>query len=159
MYSIGISNNFVNSFLKRSRVDFDGCFSIDRIPNVILNRKKFIIVVNTSAYRNRMGHFITLIKNNEYTLYLDPFGRYEKTPLVENLLQRIGKNIYFLSRPIQSVLSDYCGFYAIMFVFNYTHKNMEKMLFLVSNNPFKLLSNDRRCVEYIKSMIKEINII
>lgn len=145
-----MSNDYINLFLKKTRLSFDGCFPIDRIPTKLFNRKSFIIVVNTAHSSVAYGHFVTLIKQNGKCILIDPLAINENK---EYFKKKCKSGVYFLTQPIQSELSDFCGFYAILWVMYFNLSSPFPLYFVKSSNPISLLSNDEQCIQYIKKLI------
>ena len=154
--SIGLSNKVVERYTFLICGDkFKGVYSADRIPLRLAARPSFTIIVNLELMEERGresgGHFVTVVGGEEEIYYIDPYGLPSAVPQVNRFLELCRRPIYQNFRQIQDLDSIYCGMYAILFArFFDREKSPFKMSFLRSN----LKRNDRRCVEYLRRMIK-----
>ena len=147
--SLGLYNEYINKYLSQLPIHFDGCFSIDLIPNEIFKRKNFILVINTANSTQKVGHFVTLIRKENMCILFDP--------LAINMYRdyfsfKCGLFLHYLTHPIQSPLSNYCGYYAILFVMYFNFRPNFHLLFIRNLNVNALLQNDRICKYYIEKI-------
>lgn len=148
----GISNTFIETFLANKVTNFDGVFSADNIPKTIASKTYFIIICNQENEGEEGTHFVTIIGFPDYAIYLDSFGLPCKILRINQFLNSLDRPIYYNDRQIQSHLSNFCGFYCIMYTLYFDKKiNGDKVenIFFDSVN---LMNNDNSCLNEIKKL-------
>jgi len=150
--TVGISNRFIVAFLRKAKANFMGVFPINKCPIIALKKKrKATLIINTSPSYLEFGHFVTVLKIRDKIMYIDPLCLNQYVPLLQTLF---ALPVFYLVNPIQSINSDYCGFYSILFVLHQTYTPTLHLDFIVSNQQVELRTNDKLCIKYIKQIIK-----
>lgn len=146
----GLSNDSLEFFFKKAKIPIQGVFSINTIPNHIWNKKRYCFIVNTSPNFIKFGHFITIIKNPNHVLILDPLA----LNLWNNfILHKSNLPIIVLHTPIQSSNSAHCGLYSMVFILYYFYRPQFMLEFYTGYSDYKLKENDNLCAFYIKKII------
>jgi len=152
----GISNIYIDSILSKLPLLWNGVYSSDNIPHLLLRgTHDFIIVVNFSRAHTPGSHFITLCRLNHEFIILDSLATYPGAlpPELRSLL-RNSTTRYAFNYPIQDILSHYCGFYCIYFVLHLNApSSLQELLDPKIFSVHDLLSNDAKCLYAIKTMI------
>ncbi len=98
---------------KRCGRSFLGVFSIDRLPSTLPPRRPLLLVCNTDPHDRPGSHWIVMFidLNGEF---FDSFGQ-EPAPAFRRYLEHYCNSFTVNSKPIQSVLSAFCGHYAVFY--------------------------------------------
>ena len=119
---------------------FKGCFSILELPPI---KSKMSLVVNLqSDGKYKYGHWVGLIfPSKKKCFYFDSFGEPPPSEILE-YLQRTFSKLIFNPFPIQSILSEKCGYFTIAFIKEVSNRSeYDKFL---SRFEFKhLMKNDK----------------
>ena len=147
----GISNNYIESILKPTCVDFHGVFSANTIPIQLLQCQTFSFVCNFSRAAEPGSHFVTIISLHDRVLYLDSLALPCLVREITTFLRRLGKPVFSNSQRVQDLTSKFCGFYCILFVLYFNSKEPRFQLLFETR---ALLVNDSTCIEYIQRLLK-----
>lgn len=154
-YPIGLSNFFVQDFLKLCDVKyFSGVYSINFIPAEEFTKKQSCFVLNLAHSSMLNGHFVVIFIRESSIYYLDPFGFPVSNQDIYKLAEKNRKTIYFSNEQIQDFQSVYCGFFCIFFILNITKKHNVKIDFYKNVND--LHKNDKKCLQYIRKLINVV---
>jgi len=171
----GLTNAFIDSLCReltpllawgcrQSRAcRFQGVFSADEIPSQKRCWRRrgetATCILNLATARQEsslMGHFVFVAIYPQRVLYVDPFG----LPCLQADARRFLRSVcrargdipfHFNDRPIQSERSTACGLYAILMVLA-VEADKSPLDFQWSTS--RLMSNDRRCIRYLREMTK-----
>lgn len=160
MISVPLFNTEIHNFVSDLNLPhFKGVFSSNNIPQF---NENYTIICNLSNVLEEGTHFVCVGRLNNNLIYFDPLAlNIFNNDLEIYLNKEIKKcsNIMFLRYPIQSWLSQGCGYYCIFFV----------LLFhvILINNSFddiqllqfskQLHRNDSICKSNITRLIKILN--
>ena len=138
----GISNDAVDELCRLlSPTHYGGTFAAEDLPKKIKTPSNFIINIG--------GHFVTLVVQPKYCLYIDPFGLPCLNQYLQKCIRLLDRALYYNQRQLQSPKSLYCGLYCILFTLYFDKARKNKLTF----HRKKLLANDRRCLYYIHEMV------
>lgn len=154
------SNVDIHSFLSRMNLqDYRGIFASDDIDPTLTKTKNFSIVVNILPINqsHQVGHFISIIGRANSVLYIDTLGMECIFPPIARFLEKCQRPIFYNEKQIQSMSSNYCGLFCILFVLFFDrkkkkHKNTTNRLLFYKKNK-NLIKNDRLCEMYIRTFM------
>lgn len=157
----GLSNIYIYKTLKKdmecSNV-FIGVYSSDNLDiKKCVQQENFIAICNLSKEGKVGSHFVTIFGTKDELLYIDSFALPCTTSAsLYNSLKQLPnrKIITLLKRPIQSSLSEYCGFFCILFTCLFDFQRFPNVDNLKPFNKHILYNNDKICIENIKMLIK-----
>ena len=161
MISSPITNLYISKYLTDLNVKhFRGVFSANNINQDLIRENEFIIICNLDKEKEIGSHFITIVYINKTIFFLDSLGlNFTKYNYIFNFLKKLSaKKLYALKKPIQSILSEGCGFYCIYFclLFNVLIKCNKHYIKQIKNfNEDKLELNDNILLHNI-SVIKKM---
>lgn len=144
----GLTNIFIDFFLKHFCDNYAGCFSNDEIPRV--EKNNYSLVLNLSSSKQKGSHFIVVIIKTDAILYIDSFGLICFDPLIRKFMLSFNRPILFNKRQIQHFLSKKCGFYAILYCL-YFDRDRDYLITFSSD----LMTNDKKCIQHIINIIDE----
>lgn len=157
----GLSNIYLNEMLKNEvhcSKTFIGVFSADNIDvDKLKFLSRFILIVNLSPQEYRGTHFVTIVGSPREIIYCDSYALTCNTSQVlhESLL-KIGRNItHMLKYPIQSINSEFCGFFCVFFVCFFDYERFPIIKQLKNFSKHNLNENDAICMSNIKQLIKK----
>lgn len=156
----GLSNLFIQNVAgKYARNSFAGTFSSNNIPRNLAERPNFTFICNLDKVGEVGSHFVTVVADPENIIYVDPLGLPCLNKDISCFLKQSGRRVSYNTRTIQHPLSNFCGFYALLYVlhFDYSVSNKKKKktrynLKLVFKDT-QLEENDARCLEYLKYLL------
>ena len=140
--------NEINRLLVNEK-NFIGVFALDKLPKKKVNRPVSMII-NNEVSGEKGEHWVSLVMLKKQAYYFDSFGLQiiDKQILSFLAKQKITK-VIFSTKCIQSITSDKCGLFCILFVKTVKNKNQyKKFLNLFSENQLSI--NDHLVVEYLK---------
>ena len=122
---------------------FNGVFSTDNLPNIIINGA---YVINLDEYHYIGTHWVALYVNNKTVTYFGSFG-VEHIP--KEIMKFIGnKNIITNIFRIQAYDSIMCGYFCLGFInFMFNDNSLTTFTNLFSPNDFK--KNDDIILNYL----------
>jgi hypothetical protein len=143
----------INEILKKddyARKYFLGVFSRDKIPKISKSTLPCSMVINTHESDKPGEHWLALFYDANGNC--DFFDSLAFSPNFYNFKQFFNKNalkISFSNKPIQSLFSDFCGYYCVLFLlFRSRHISLDNFLKFFDFNKTK---NDN----YLKKLIEE----
>ena len=98
---------------KRCGRTFLGVFPIDRLPDILPPRRPLLLVCNTAKHDQPGDHWIVLYIDIRGE-YFDSFGR-SPEPTFQLYLDKYCNSYIFNDKVLQSVLSAFCGYYALFY--------------------------------------------
>lgn len=138
---------------------FIGVFSADTLDvQKCSERSDFIAICNLSKQSEIGTHFVVLVGSDSQLIYLDTFALpCTVSPSLYNSLKQIRnrKITTLIKKPIQSSLSEYCGFFCIFFTCMFDFKRFPQISHMMSFSKSNLYKNDYICIENIKRLIKQ----
>lgn len=129
-----------NLLRKRCGRIFLGVFAIDRLPQRLPPRRPLLLVCNTDPHDEPGEHWITLFIDN-HGEYFDSFGR-EPPHIFKSYLDKYCTDWIRNDRPLQSVLSSFCGHYCVFYCL---YKCLNFDILTIVN----IFSNDTALNDYI----------
>ena len=153
----GLSNIFIEKNLYKVTKKFKGVFSSDNIPNKLQNLNDFSIICNLSKENEIGTHFITILVKDKEIFILDSLGDTsifgDVTPINKFLKKVMNRRtLYRNSQQLQSLTSQYCGFYCIYFVLLFEKNSLPKFQIFSKTN---LRKNDSIVIKEIKKLLKK----
>lgn len=160
----GLKNSYVQNLLRElCPKTFKGVFPIDLIPNLYSKKyrdKTISLVVNLDPHYKSGSHFVAFYKTKTNIVYFDSFGR-EPNLELQKYLQNFNLPIVISKSKIQSLLSNFCGFFCVGFILSQEIGfDLKKFLDLFHSceNEHHLIQNDNliSCfiIKYIKTFVK-----
>lgn len=147
----GITNIYIENVLRGQTNTFKGVFSCNNIPINFISEKHASIICNL-AKENEVGtHFISIIQLPEFVIYIDPFGAPCVNRYILNTLGKCGKPVFYNNKTIQSLCSNFCGYFAMLFIIHFDQNNT---MLCFSKDLYK---NDALCIQYLVKKLKPIN--
>lgn len=117
--------NFILKTLRQTKHIFSGVYACDTLPDFII-KKPALLVCNTHPIKKSGEHWISIyISRNNHAEYFDSFGLPPNNKYIINFLKRNAKTYSYNKQMIQSLFSNYCGQFCIMYAF---HKGLLKSL-------------------------------
>ena len=105
-----MNSDEIDRFLRVRLRDFDGVFSIDRLPD-----HPHLLVCNTDPSDKPGRHWIAIYVDDEGRGdFFDSFGR-RPSDYLERYMNRNCLSWNFNDRQLQSIVSKFCGHYCIYF--------------------------------------------
>lgn len=141
----GITNIFIDSFLRENCMHFIGVFAPDTLPKTV--KRKGSLVCNLSDSSMIGSHFITIILQPERVLYIDSFGTKCENNQISLFMKSFRRPIFYNVNMIQDIGSHFCGFFCILFCMYYDKKRLYALRFYQD-----LKKNDALCVDLINDL-------
>lgn len=154
----GASNILIEdllSFPNWLQPHFKGVFTyFELIPDKILF-PSFSAVVNIGR------HFVTIYGEENFILYIDPFGSPIPHEEIYSFFSQdpLKRYLYWNRKTVQDMQSSHCGLFAALFTLHLEAKRnnqfatyKDKLLSFYGKN--NLLKNDALCVKYIKNIFE-----
>lgn len=161
----GISNHAIETVLRGTCRDFRGVFSSNTIPSCLLQHRdrwnRFSIVCNLSEVNEPGTHFVSIIAFPSFVLYLDSLGQPCTVTSIVEFLRQLKKPVFYNTRQIQDVSSDFCGLYCILFVLHFNHRD-DSIDDPSLSTAFKwktrhLLLNDLICAKKLRELLNKVD--
>ena len=149
----GVTNNYIEGFLRPLTNHFIGVFSADNLPTNLSKTKTFSLICNHDKVGEPGSHFITVVHLGFCIFYIDSLGLPCRIDDITNFLGSFQLPVFYNSRQLQAIDSSFCGFYCILYVL-YFDKMFEsigfnsKLVFNLDN----LALNDKLCIQQIIKM-------
>ena len=153
----GVTNRTIDNFCRELCPQlYHGTFPADRIPPSLSNSD--VTAENFSLIINVGGHFVTVVNQPDFILYIDPFGLPCLDPqahaflqlCVDNSRSSSVKQVFYNVNKIQNFRSRYCGLYAILFALYFDTPRENYKLRFEKNEQ---ISNNKKFMKYIQEMI------
>lgn len=149
-----LCNAFIEKFLQSYCKYFQGVYSSNTIPQDLKNKETFSIVVNLSRNDESGSHFITILKHEDNLFYLDSLKLPPKEEILNSVFIEKISSLKTISTQIQSVDSNFCGFYCILFCLFQDKITAKSRLPKFYTNANDLRKNDKLCLQYILNCIE-----
>lgn len=148
----GITNRTVEALCKlKCGERFIGVFSADCIPKDLGNWSRFIVIINLGRRGRSVGHFVTIVGRPSSIHYLDSYGLPPFQPDVVRFLESCHRPVHHNREQIQSITSQHCGLYAILFACVADGKEKSSnVTFHTGGNEKAMRKNDFLCRRYLK---------
>jgi hypothetical protein len=151
----GISNNYIDSFLRYVTNNYIGVFSANNLPKNLHKTETFSLICNHDKVGEAGSHFITIVHCGTCIMYIDSLGQPCPIDDIRNFLWSFQLPVFYNSRQLQPTNSSFCGFYCILYVlyFDKLFNSIVPPSRLIFNVK-KLSSNDMLCIRQIKRLLK-----
>ena len=148
MNSLQIKEILLND--KFSKKYFKKVIAIDQLPQSKNKIKNSAFVINTDEHYKEGQHWIAIFyTKNRKCEFFDSFGMGPKFYGLDNFLRKTSYSCYTNKSAIQSIISEYCGIYCVLFIlFRSRDISFEKFLNYFDVNSFK---NDKNIKKLINS--------
>ena len=101
-----------------SKKYFNGIFSRNNLPKITRYPSAFIF--NTDVKTGDGEHWLSMIfTKNKKCIFFDSLGFSPKFYGLEKYIKNNSKTMTFNNHPIQSLDSNYCGLYALLFILTF----------------------------------------
>ena len=154
----GLSHSFIRCLIESMPGigdDFAGVYILDELPDFANKKSCWSCIVNlitrSESSSGMSGHFVAIIKKEDYYLYLDPYG----LPAMHADTRRLLKNkpVFYNKKCIQSIRSTHCGLFCILFIARlHCGAKMDSSAYFFSENDNDN-KNDSRCFNYLNAII------
>lgn len=145
----GVTNKYIDSVLEDTSNLYMGCFSANNIPTKLLTKNEFSVICNLSSKEEIGTHFVCIIRTPDKLMYLDPYGLPCFIDSITTFLARFSKPVFYNSIQIQSLNSNFCGIYCILFVLAYENNVLFDLRF--AND---LIHNEQLCISMIEHILR-----
>lgn len=151
-FDLGLTSEFIDKITKKICDRYYGIFPCDYLEaefSLLQKKHHFSLIANLSPSTMLGDHFITIIRKREKIFYFDSFGKDCTNLNILNFMKKFELPVYFNSIKIQSVQSNFCGFFCIYTCLKYDDEENEiqEKWFVEEND---LLKNDKLCINLIK---------
>jgi len=149
----GLTNQYLedltSTFIK---MNFLGVFPSDATPKC--NKRRFCIIFNLSKHDEPGSHFIAIIKNKSNIIYFDSFGNKCDNNSIIKFMKSFKLPIKYNTKSIQSIVSNFCGYYCFYFLYICFLKCKPLFQFINMFPKNNCISNDKFLLSFI---LKSIN--
>lgn len=156
---MGTRGDYLDNFLKKLKLPYyEGIFAANTVPNEIFDKPIFCIIVNTDLYGMEGKHWISIIKYRNKVKIFDSSStpKILLFPVMNKLFLKL-KATPIRSKKIQSINSNFCGFYCLHEIMKF-HLLLKNKLLKSHLNSFQKNTNknDDICIQNIEKMISKI---
>ena len=143
-----MDTNDINRLLVNEK-KFIGVFALDKLPKKRIDRPASLII-NTDISNKKGDHWVSLVLDKNQAYYFDSFGlQIIDKQILQFLSMQKFRKVTFSNKCIQSISSDKCGLFCVLFVKLVKDKKKYKK-FLDMFFDKQLVLNDNLIVEYLK---------
>lgn len=96
--------------------EFLGVYSIDTLPKTSGPFKDTSLIINTDTSNLPGTHWVAILTRDNEAYYFDPFG-YPPPLKIASWLNKYFSNWSHNQRQIQSITSNYCGYFCLYFLY------------------------------------------
>jgi len=152
---LGLTGRYIMEVLGPTCDNFAGVFASDSIPGSLAKKRRFSCVVNLSRASQPGSHFISIHADGGCAIYIDPTGLPCFVQDITTFLVKCGRPVKYSSVAMQDPASPFCGFYCILAVLLLDDRKRESTPPpRIEFSETDLLSNDQKCVDYIKLILR-----
>ena len=94
---------------------FEGVFSSDTLPQILIKNKCYIMNLDKSTENGR--HWVLFHCTEKCTFYFDSFGNKPQTINVYKAMLASTSQIYYNNIQVQSYYTTVCGYHTLVFLF------------------------------------------
>jgi hypothetical protein len=150
MNTLQIENILFNDY--KSKKYFKAVIEIDELPRSKRKIKNSAYVINTDKKSGQGEHWISFFYDkNSNCEFFDSLGFGPEFYSLDGFLLKTGKKVFTNNFAIQSIFSEYCGYYAILFVL-LRSRNISFETFLEYFN-IDSIKNDLKIKNFINKFI------
>lgn len=123
--------------IKRCRGSFMGVYSSDRLPRRLPKRRPVMLVCNTDPHKKPGQHWVAFYFAKDGSAeYFDSFGASPtRFGSFHNFLVKNCSRWIMNSKQIQSIVSQFCGHYVVMYcLFKHLNYSMKSIMNCFSND-------------------------
>ena len=130
---------------------FEGVYALDKVPTNLQHNA--IYVINLDKSKEKGSHWTALKIDREQVIYFDSLARPPPKEIVPKMY-KIGKDILYADIPIQSILSQVCGYHVLLVCLFWARgwSLKEIMTEIYKAQEKKYLRNDYLAVKVISSL-------
>lgn len=147
---MGLTNSYVFELCKKLKLNVIGVVPCN---TTISLRKNDIIIFNLDEKHKPGSHFICVHCDGKNVYYFDPIGFKCYNPYIMKILMDTKLPIFEYEFPIQSLFSNFCGYFCIAFAIKASLK-MSDNLFFDQFDCKNHSNNDEAVVQIIINYIK-----
>ena len=149
-----MNTNQLKEILKKDRYSkkyFKNVIAIDMLPRSKKKLKNVAYIVNTDNKGGPGVHWFALFYDSKSTCeFFDSFGMGPFYYNLKNFIERTSFSCKSNKFPLQSILSDYCGLYAVLFILSRSRKiSFIQFLKYFGKN---VIENDKKINVFLKSL-------
>lgn len=156
----GLSNKYLDQIMRKCSASYyQGVYAANNLPrHIFLSADKVAVICNLSPIEQTKGsHFIVIMRNKSKLWLFDSLAL-PNTSLpksIVNTMKETGLEIkYGCSKPIQNVLSHFCGFYCLFFILLHDESCQANAKKIMAFHENPSLENDQICVRNIEILLK-----
>lgn len=165
--------NLILKSLKSVDKIFVGVFASDTLPTII-KRKPALLICNTQPIRKPGEHWIAIyIDKHNFGEYFDSFGLPPHNIYISKFLKRNCVKTKCNRKMIQSLFSNYCGHFCIMYsYYKAMNKSLEAYVKIFNNKNLpvnnsivinflnvKVCSDNKACMNIFKTYLSGVFIL
>ena len=145
---MGLRSDYLQALSQNHVKNFKNVLPCDFFKQAVVNRDESYIC-NLSNSNFKGSHFVAIqIKKNE-VIFFDSYGLQCTNKDILQKLSDIGFNeITYCSKCVQSLFSEFCGFFCLAFLMFTENKSVDSFLDLFDENDLE--KNDNICINIIK---------
>jgi len=114
------SNDIIRIIMSNKRASrmFKGVYPRDKLPTKIDKRSRRVYIINTDSSDKKGEHWVAVNFNpNGIAEYFDSFGFSPTHSEIKEFITNNSRSWVYNRRLLQNLISSYCGFYVVYFVF------------------------------------------
>lgn len=143
-----MDTNDINRLLLNEK-KFIGVFALDKLPKKTI-KKPASLIINTDVSSKKGDHWVALVLTKNQAYYFDSFGlQIIDHQILSFLSQQKFRKVTYSNKCIQSITSDKCGLFCILFIKSVKNRTQYKK-FLDIFFDKQLLLNDHLIVKYLE---------
>ena len=110
-----MDTNDINRLLLNEK-KFIGVFALDKLPKKTI-KKPASLIINTDVSSKKGDHWVALLLTKNQAYYFDSFGlQIIDHQILSFLSQQKFRKVTYSNKCIQSITSDKCGLFCILFI-------------------------------------------
>ena len=150
----GLSNFYIEDILFPLSKVFKGVYSCNVLPQ-FNKSKNFSCIVNLSHSSQKGTHFVAIFykHENKKIMYFDSYGLPLVNVYIKKFINNYDINFVFSTRQIQSLQSDFCGYFCCAFVIS-IERNVSFVDFCNCFDYIDLEKNDDYVINMLQDIIK-----
>jgi len=152
-----------------NNIRFKGVFSTDNMvkekpPWTVHNFSSFILNLGRKEHQAPTGHFVACLVYPEKILYVDPLGfpppidhDFAVPSIINFFSEEKNRKVFNNATRFQALNSKSCGLFALCYILAHEMRlNEESLQWYIQNEENKLIKNDSRAINIIKTLISDL---
>lgn len=134
--------NAILKFNQKTKPFFQGVYASDTLP-IHITKLPILLICNTDPISKPGEHWVSIfISQKRKGEYFDSFGLPPSNQNIINFLKRNCKELKYNKHMIQSLFSNYCGQFCIMYVYHKANKKSLNFFLKLFNRKKPILNNN-----------------